>query len=131
MAAVVERIAGIAKDPGLARWMREELADARFLLEIADDARVVVLALTEGAPPYPQILIVDLDELSPAELVELHAIRDRWFGAIIAIGVASPDLRTSLAIDFAVPPFRPGLLVKAVREIGLSRRTTRMEKLRP
>ena len=130
MADAVERIACIARDPGLAKWVREELTHPRYSLEIVDDTAALVSTLTTGAPPFPQVLIVDLDELSPTEILGLHSLRDGgWFGAIIAIGVAPAELRASLAIEYAVPPFRPGLLSRTLRELGLSRSTTRMEKL--
>ena len=130
MPPAVERIACIAKDPGLAKWIREELTHPRYSLEIVDDTAKLVTALTTGSPPFPQVVIVDLDELSPSEILGLHSLRDGgWFGAIVAIGVAPAELRVSLSIEYAVPPFRPGLLSRTLRELGLSRSTTKMEKL--
>ena len=84
--------------------------------------------LLAGLEPGPAI--ADFDAMTPVDVLQLHSIREGWFGTIIALGTVSDDLRTSLNIDRVLqPPFGSEVLRKAVTDVGLARPTTRMKKL--
>lgn len=91
-----------APSPERAAWVEAELSRAPISISIQVGRRVrnVVSALVRDPPPRPHVLIVDFDAVSPAELIELHAIRDEgWTGRLIGLGNVPPDLRTSLDVE--------------------------------
>jgi hypothetical protein len=100
------------------RWIEAELARARAMIQIGYSVRQLVMALCEDPPPRPQILIVDMDSLAPAEVVQLHAIRERgWFGTIVALGNVPPALRRSLQIEKVLTvPFVEDALVDTLAQ---------------
>ena len=120
-----------APDSEVASWIEHELVGERASLQLARAIREVVAALIEDPPPRPQMSIIDFDTLTPAQVLDLHRIREQgWFGSIIALGEVSDDLRASLNIDQVIPrPFRTDVLRKAVRALGLMRPTTKMTRL--
>src|SRR5258706_5999743 len=80
------------------QWIEKELAAT--YLTIGRSVAAVVSALIEDPAPRPQILVIDLDSLSPGEIMDLHAIREgAWTGTIIGLGRVPPSLRHSLNID--------------------------------
>lgn len=88
-----------------ATWMESELALLRITVQTARSVDQLVSALVEDPPPRPQILFADLESMSPAELLHLHAIREQgWFGTVFAIGEASLMLRSSLRIERVIQP---------------------------
>jgi hypothetical protein len=96
-----------------ASWIERELSHAPITIQVGRSIRTIVAALLRDPPPRPQTLIIDLDAISPAELLELHAIReDGWFGRLIALGNVSDELRRSLGIDHVIeqPLIRDSLL---------------------
>jgi len=96
-----------------AAWIERELTHPSITIQVGRRVRAVVIALLQDPPPRPQILIIDFDAVTPAELLELHEIReDGWFGRLIGLGHVSPELRRSLGIDhvFAAPLVRDSLL---------------------
>lgn len=82
------------------RWIENELSRAKAMVQIGYSVRQIVMALCEDPPPRPQLLVIDLDSLAPAELIQIHEIRERgWFGTIIALGNVPTALRKSLRIE--------------------------------
>jgi hypothetical protein len=120
-----------APEPSRGGWIESELADEPVTVQVARNIAHVVAALVEDPPPRPQVLIVDFDATSPAELLHLHAIREQgWFGVVIALGRVPPSLRTSLRIDRVLtPPFVRDTLRDAVTSTNYSLPTSRMPKI--
>jgi hypothetical protein len=98
------------------RWIESELSRARAMVQIGYSVRQIIMALCEDPPPRPQILVMDLDTLSPGELIQLHEIRERgWFGTVVALGQVPPALRKSLQIERVLcAPFVEDMLVDAL-----------------
>ena len=101
-----------APDPTRAEWIERELGHPPITIQIGRRVRTVVAALVRDPPPRPDVLIVDFDALSPAELLDLHTIRQGWYGRLIAFGTVSPEVCSSLGIDhvFVEPLIRDSLL---------------------
>jgi len=104
-----------ALEPIRAKWIEGELARApvTVTIQIGRRVRTIVAALVRDPPPRPEVLIVDFDAISPAELLELHAIRQEgWFGRLIGLGKVPPALCTSLGVDHVLklPLVRDSLL---------------------
>jgi hypothetical protein len=118
-------------DEARAQWVDEELADEPITLQIARNVTQVISALVEDPPPRAQILILDIDSVSPVELLQLHQIRERgWFGAIVAIGQVPAPLRSSLSIAHVlVPPLRRHALRNTITRAGVALPTTRMPRI--
>ena len=91
----------------VANWVENELERDGAMVQTARSMRGLVKALVEDPNPRPNILIVDIDAMTPADLMELHSIRHLgWFGSIIALGKVPAALRESLSIDVTLsPPF--------------------------
>lgn len=116
-----------APDPTVMTWVEEEMAPHGLMVQSAPTLAEVVATLIDGAPPRPQILVADFDEMSASEVLHLHDIRDKgWFGSLIGVGVVSEELQSSLNIARVLVAFRPGVLRQAIDEVGLNRPTTRM-----
>jgi hypothetical protein len=93
-----------APDRTRATWIEGELARAPVTIQLARRVRTVVAALIKDPPPRPQLLIVDFDAVSPAELFELHAVRhEGWEGRLSGIGDVPLELCNSLDIDQVIP----------------------------
>jgi hypothetical protein len=111
--------------------IEQELADQAITLQIARNVSHAVSALVEDPPPRATIFVVDFDAIGAAELFELHSIRERgWFGAVIALGKVSAELKTSLAIAHVLsPPLRRGAISTAISRAGVGLATTKIPKL--
>ena len=93
-----------APDRTRATWIEGELARAPVTIQLARRVRTVVAALIKDPPPRPQLLIVDFDAVSPAELFDLHAVRhEGWEGRLIGVGDVPLELCNSLDIDQVIP----------------------------
>ena len=93
-----------------ATWIEGELSRApiSITIQVARKVRTVVSALVRDPEPRPQVLIIDVDSMSPGELLELHAIREEgWTGRLIGLGAVTPELTASLGVDHI---FRPPLV---------------------
>jgi hypothetical protein len=113
----------LALDRVVAVWIDEELENAvRF--EHATSVATASEILRRS--PQPQILIVDFDALDGTDTLELHSVRDGWFGSIISLGDVTPELRQSLGIEHVVAPFERGALRTTIRDLGLNKPTARM-----
>ena len=114
-----------APEPNRARWIESELSQVPpavvdgdeprqlITIQLGRRVRTVVFALLKDPPPRPQVLIVDFDAVSAAELFELHAIRhDGWTGRLIGLGSVPGELVISLEIEqvFTAPFVRDSLL---------------------
>jgi len=124
------RVIAFAKDPTLTRWIEQELSGQQLAVEVVNTVREMLDALIHRDPPHAQIVVVDFDAMTPAEVLELHGIRDAWFGAVIGVGTVTEELRTSLNVERVLDrSLRPGVLRTAVAAVGLDRATTKMTKL--
>jgi hypothetical protein len=83
-----------------AAWIEREVFAARGVIQVGRSIPMLIAALTDESSRRPQILVVDIDGLSPGELMHLHTIRELgWFGTLIALGHVPNDLKISLQID--------------------------------
>lgn len=81
----------------------EELDQGR-VVQLGRGVEEVVAALVDDPPPRPQVLVLDIDLLTPGELFHLHSLRERgWCGAIIAVGRVPKELARSLNIETVLP----------------------------
>ena len=111
-----------------AQWVEAELHRAGATVQVARSASAIVQALTEDPTPVPQVLVVDIDAIAPADLFDLHIMRERgWCGHIIALGVVPPPLRASLGVERVLnTPFSSGSLTGAIADIGFDNTTCRI-----
>jgi len=125
------RAVALVSDGLRAGWFASELAAFPIVLELARSVPQAVAWLTDDRPPRPQILFVDFDPLTPIDVLQLHAIRERgWFGVIIGFGNVARDLRTSLNIECVLENDTAGVeLREIVAKVGLNRPTSRMRTL--
>jgi hypothetical protein len=85
------------------RFIAIDLAREPSVVHVARGIREVVTALVDAPSPRPQVLVIDLDLLPPAELLHLHTVRDRgWNGAIIALGRVPATIRRSLGVTSVI-----------------------------
>jgi hypothetical protein len=96
-----------APRPERMKWIEAELTRGNAALQVANHVAHLIATLVDEPAPRPQILVVDLDSLTPVEILELHVIRERgWTGTIVALGQVGPSLRRSLRVTRAiVAPF--------------------------
>lgn len=126
----VNLILVFATDPAVIRWVEEEIDDNRTKFYVMRKLPELIWALTQDVPPRPQILVLDVDALNPAELLELYAARERWYGSIIALGGVDDDVKTSLNIEYVIGrPLGSESLRKAIGQVGLDRPTTKIPKI--
>jgi hypothetical protein len=110
-----------APDEPIAAWVEDELEQDGARIQTARSMSALMKALVHDPAPHPHVLIIDVDALSPAELMELHEIRHMgWFGSIIALGHTPAELRKSLCIDKVL---RPPYLANHLRDAFASLRT--------
>jgi len=114
--------------PHRIKWIEGELDRDGTLLQVSRNVKGLVASLLDDPPPHPQILVLDLDGLSPAELMYLHCVREQgWFGSIIALGKVPEPVRKSLTIDQVLtPPFVRDSLRDAIAALNLRAATTQM-----
>jgi hypothetical protein len=111
-----------------ASWIENELSRLDALVQIARSVEQIIGALVEDPPPRPQVLVVDIDAISPGDLLYLHLIRERgWCGRIIGLGTAPQALRSSLGIERMLnTPFVRDSLSDAIGEIGFHTATKKI-----
>ena len=127
--AVRNLVRAVVYAPAASRadWVERELMREEIVIQTARGVTEVIAALVDDPAPRPQILIVDFDALSAAEVLELHAIRDRaWFGTIFAIGKVPVGLRKSLRIEHVLGSLVDNTLRRAVSEVGFDAQTRRL-----
>lgn len=116
-----------ARDELVLSFLEAELGEDEITIQIARSASQIVAALKEDPPPHPQILVADFDALDAAETLLLHAIREAWYGSVIAIGLVPDELVKSLNIERVLArPLETHMVRDAVRAIGLNRATTKI-----
>jgi len=105
-----------APDPKLVGWIEAELTRRGVTWQIARSIEHVVAGLVEDPPPRAQVLVADFGPMSPIDVLQMHAIRDRgWFGIIIGLGDVSADLRSSLRIETVLgPPYVDNTLADVI-----------------
>ncbi len=99
-----ERVRVLMYGPEAARerWI-EDLDGGAASIQIGHTVAGVICALIDDPPPRPQVLVIDLDHLTPAEVMELHQIRDQgWCGTLVTAGPVSKSLLVSLRIEFVL-----------------------------
>ena len=118
-------------DAERAQWVEEELANEPLTVQVARSVEQVVSALVDDPPPRAQILVLDVDSISPVDLLQLHQIRERgWFGAIVALGQVPAPLRSSLSIGHVLmPPLRKNSLRNTITRAGVALPTTKMPRI--
>ena len=111
-----------------ATWIDSELERCDALVQIARSVEQIIGALVDDPPPRPQVLVVDLDSISPGDLLYMHLIRERgWCGRIIGLGTAPQALRASLGIERMLnTPFVRDSLSDAINEIGFHATTKKI-----
>ena len=108
-------------------WVEGELVREEIVIQTARTITEVIAALVDDPAPRPQILVIDFDAMSAAEVLELHSIRDRgWFGTIFAIGRVPIGLRKSLRIEQVLGSLVDNALRVAVSEVGFDAQTRRL-----
>jgi hypothetical protein len=115
----------------VAKWAEAELDRDGAVLQTARDLPQLMHALVEDPSPRPNVLVVDLDAITPGELLELHSVRERgWFGTIIGLGKVPEALKSSLGIDRAIrPPFSRDQLRDTIGELREPAATKKIPKL--
>ena len=120
----------LAYAPGSSReeWILNDLAQVDALVQVARSASHVIAALTEDPTPVPAMLVVDFDHLPAAEMLMLHAIRERgWCGEIVAVGLIPLPLRSALGIERMVgTSAAAGALAKVINNVGFQAQTIRI-----
>jgi hypothetical protein len=111
-------------------WVENELIQANAVIQYGRNVENIVAALTEDPPPRPQVLVVDFDAISAADLFQLHAIRELgWCGRIVGLGVVPNPLRASLGIERVLnTPLQTHTLRDVLSELehGFDAMTTRI-----
>ena len=129
MGASKPRCLVYSPDRSLEPWIDSELDGETLIVQAALSARQVVRALVDDPPPRAQLLITEFASMSALDALLLHQLRERgWFGAIIAIGGLSADLKKSLRIELVVRSRVRGALRSVVANVNLDRPTVRMER---
>jgi hypothetical protein len=102
-----------APEPSRLAWIERELSHAPITIQLGRRARTIVAALVRDPPPRPDVLVVDFDAVSPAEIAELQALRrEGWRGRLIGLGHVTFEQRNALGVDhvFEPPLVRDSLL---------------------
>ena len=116
-----------------AAWIEREVFAAGGVIQVGRSIPKLVAALTDETSRRAQLLIVDIDGLSPGELMQLHTIRELgWFGTMVALGHVPNDLKISLQIDKVIeaPLAQSGLLTATLarHQTDLGARTTQLPR---
>ena len=110
-----------------AEWIERELLREEIVVQTARTVVELIAALVEDPAPRPQILVLDFDALHPAEVLELHKIRERgWCGTIFALGKVPVGTRRSLRIEQVLGLLVEDSLRSAVSEVGFDAKTRRL-----
>jgi hypothetical protein len=112
-------------DRAVRRWVEHETFGERMTIEFVDQ---LADALSNLASKPPQLLIVDADAISRAEVELLAEIRDAgWRGKLIAIGDVNPR---SLGVDLALErKFDCELLRNALKRLASERPNVFMRRI--
>lgn len=127
------RILVYSPAPDRTRFIDNELARGGATIQIARDVKDLVHALVDEPPPRPQVLVIDLDLLPPAEILHLHTLPQQgWFGTIIAVGRVPASLRASLNIATVIGfPLSEDSFREAIGELRFDAKTMRLPVLGP
>jgi hypothetical protein len=117
------RLVGYVPTQGTQRWIDEEIKDLSCTVHLASSIAATFQTLRETV--MRRALIIDIDALSSAELVELRILRKGLTsGVFIALGRVRQQLRASLRITHAITsPFGSEALRFIVSELERRRDT--------
>ena len=105
-------------------WIAE-LHGEMVTVQIGHTVPGVISSLLDDPPPRPQVLVIDLEALTPAEVMELHQIREQgWCGTLVCTGQVSKSLLVSLRIEVVLSA--PESLADVVRGIDHAKPTRRI-----
>jgi hypothetical protein len=109
-----------------AAWITSELTNTEADVDVAADVREVFAALIDAPLPRPAVLVLDFEHMHPADILELHMLRERgWCGIVIGIGAVSRPLRSSLGIERIVDA-ETGSLAGSIGALGFTDQTMRI-----
>jgi hypothetical protein len=118
-----------ATNPGIRRWIEEELAGENYEV-IAAPMFVDATNALRGPEVLRQLVVVDLEALSPEEIAELQRVRDQgWNGRLVGLGDAR-EFSRGLRLTHAIPrPLGSESLRAYVSELEQNRDTMKLPKL--
>jgi hypothetical protein len=98
------RLVALCSSAQLRSWIEAEVSDLISQRAYAADVAELIGQLTRGGASRDELLVLDLDLLSPPHTVGLKlGIEDRWWnGTIVAIGTQRTMHRKYLAIAHAI-----------------------------
>lgn len=114
--------------PGSTRdvWIADELSRTDADYALARNVTEVFRALIDAPLPRPAVLVVDFDHMHPADILELHMLRERgWCGITIGVGQIPRSLQTSLGIERIVGA-ELGALASTIHNLGFTDQTIRI-----
>lgn len=104
LGATTDRVLVLVRDSEVRRWIEHEMFGERVSVDFVDAVPDILTSLTLVPPPWPQLLIIDLDAIARAEVDQLATIREAgWPGMVIALGDPGVTVQRSLDIDIVVP----------------------------
>ena len=124
------RLVTYAPRAGVQRWITEELAGMPCVIHFAPTLRAAFEALAEEF--RRRVIIIDYDDLSKEDLVELRGLRNRMpTGTFIALGQVREHLRAPLRVTHVLPrPRGSEALRMIVDELDRQRDTAELRTFR-
>lgn len=122
------RLVGYVPTQGTQRWIDAEIRDLSCTIHLASSIAATFQVLRETVTR--RALIIDLDALSSAELIELRILRKGLTGGVfIALGRVRQQLRASLRITHTITsPFGSEALRFIVSELERRRDTHELDQ---
>jgi len=101
----MERLVALCTSAHLRSWIEGEVADLVTSRHYAPTVADVTAVLAKGGASKAELLVLDLDLLSPPYTFELKAgLEERWWsGTIVGLGTARGIHRTYLELDRVLP----------------------------
>ena len=98
------RLVALCSSVQLRTWIEAEVGDLVSKRLYATDVGELVRIMSRGGASSSELMVLDLDLLSPAHTVGLKlAIEDRWWnGTIVAIGTQRSMHRRYLSIEHTI-----------------------------
>jgi hypothetical protein len=126
-----ERVVVLVRDPDVRLWIEHEMFGERVSVDYVEAVADILTSLTLVPPPWPQLLIIDLDAIPLAEVASLATIREAgWPGMVIAIGDPSTVVQRSLDIGIAAPrSLQCEQLRNAMKQLRATRATQQQRRV--